>query len=245
MMLFATRTFSWNEIMSLVLGNTFRRQAVDWARALFNLPSFVILDTETTGLGRDDELVSVGIVDSHGTVLLDTLIKPMKSIPWYVTRIHGIANKHVADAPGFSEVYPEMARLLSDQVLVVYNLSFDERMILQDRRRYGLSAYKPREAHCAMQWFARFYGASSSRYGSFRWQKLTESVPPPHVNGKLAVVGHTHDRGGEIFVVRHLICLDTFCYGGGWLTAMEFPSRQIWQADAAGRLRGTPLPKPT
>lgn len=72
---------------------------------------------------------------------------------------------------------------------------------------------------------------------ALRWQKLTETVPTQHVNGKLAVVGHTHDRGGEIFVVRHLVCLDTFCYGGGWLTAMDFPSRQVWQADAAGRLR--------
>ena len=75
---------------------------------------------------------------------------------------------------------------------------------------------------------------------ALRWQKLSESVPPPHVNGKLAVVGHTHDQGGEIFMVGHLICLDTYCYGGGWLTAMEFPSRKIWQADLAGRLRPDP-----
>ncbi len=72
---------------------------------------------------------------------------------------------------------------------------------------------------------------------SLRWQKLTDVVPGPHVSGKLAVVGHTHDRGGEIFTVGHLVCLDTFCYGGGWLTAMEFPSRKIWQADRDGRLR--------
>jgi serine/threonine protein phosphatase 1 len=72
---------------------------------------------------------------------------------------------------------------------------------------------------------------------ALRWQKLTEFVPPPHINGKLAVLGHTHDRGGEIFSVGHLICLDTYCYGGGWLTAMEFPSREIWQADALGRMR--------
>lgn len=76
---------------------------------------------------------------------------------------------------------------------------------------------------------------------SLRWQKLTEVVPPPHINGKLAVVGHTHDRGGEIFSLRHLICLDTYCYGGGWLTAMEFPSREIWQADMLGRLRPSSL----
>lgn len=72
---------------------------------------------------------------------------------------------------------------------------------------------------------------------ALRWQKLTEVVPGPHVSGKLAVVGHTHDRGGEIFNVRHLICLDTFCYGGGWLTAMEFPSGRLWQADIEGRMR--------
>ena len=72
---------------------------------------------------------------------------------------------------------------------------------------------------------------------SLRWQKLSEVVPGPHMSGKLAVVGHTHDRGGEIFMVRHLVCLDTFCYGGGWLTAMEFPSRKLWQADQEGKLR--------
>lgn len=70
-----------------------------------------------------------------------------------------------------------------------------------------------------------------------RWQKLTEVVPAPHTSGKLAVVGHTHDRAGEIFAVPHLVCLDTYCYGGGWLTAMEFPSRRTWQADPSGRLR--------
>ncbi len=72
---------------------------------------------------------------------------------------------------------------------------------------------------------------------ALRWQKLTETVPPPHMNGKLAVVGHTHDRDGQIFKLRHLVCIDTFCYGGGWLTAMEFPSRKVWQADLSGRLR--------
>ncbi len=72
---------------------------------------------------------------------------------------------------------------------------------------------------------------------SLRWQKLTEYVPGPHKNGKRAVVGHTHDRGGEIFNVGHLICLDTFCYGGGWLTAMEIGTDRIWQSNVEGQLR--------
>ncbi len=70
-----------------------------------------------------------------------------------------------------------------------------------------------------------------------RWVKLTESIPEPHFSGRRAVVGHTHDRGGEIFSLGHLICLDTYCYGGGWLTAMDMASGQLWQANVEGKLR--------
>ncbi|MCC7338927.1 MAG: serine/threonine protein phosphatase [Pirellulaceae bacterium] len=70
-----------------------------------------------------------------------------------------------------------------------------------------------------------------------RWQKLTDSTPAPHVSGKRAVVGHTHDQDGEIFDIGHLICLDTYCYGGGWLTALDMNSGEIWQSNMAGELR--------
>jgi serine/threonine protein phosphatase 1 len=72
---------------------------------------------------------------------------------------------------------------------------------------------------------------------TLRWQKLTEITPGPHRNGKRAVVGHTHDRHGEIFDIGHLTCIDTYCYGGGWLTALDVTTGTLWQADAEGRLR--------
>ncbi|MCA9126812.1 MAG: serine/threonine protein phosphatase [Planctomycetales bacterium] len=70
-----------------------------------------------------------------------------------------------------------------------------------------------------------------------RWLKLTESTPPPHFSGKRAIVGHTHDHGGEIFDIGHLVCIDTYCYGGGWLTALDCDSGEIWQTDVDGNLR--------
>jgi serine/threonine protein phosphatase 1 len=69
-----------------------------------------------------------------------------------------------------------------------------------------------------------------------RWVKLTERMPGPHVSGKIAVVGHTHDRQGEILKLPHLICLDTYCYGGRWLTAMDLNSQMVWQATRQGEL---------
>lgn len=70
-----------------------------------------------------------------------------------------------------------------------------------------------------------------------RWQSLRDGVPQPHVSGKTAVVGHTANHQGEIVDFGHLICLDTCCYGGGWLTAMEMNSRQVFQTNQDGEVR--------
>jgi len=70
-----------------------------------------------------------------------------------------------------------------------------------------------------------------------RWVKITNSLPAPHQSGKIAIVGHTHDRLGEIFRIPHLICIDTYCYGGKWLTALELGTDCIWQSSPEGVLR--------
>ncbi len=75
---------------------------------------------------------------------------------------------------------------------------------------------------------------------TLRWLKLTDYTPGPHQSGKRAFVGHTHDRAGEIFDIGHLTCIDTYCYGGGWLTALDVASGQIWQANQSGETRQVP-----
>lgn len=70
-----------------------------------------------------------------------------------------------------------------------------------------------------------------------RWYSLTQGIPAPHSSGKVAVVGHTANRDGEVMATDHLICLDTYCYGGGWLTAMDMNTREVWQANKQGELR--------
>jgi len=69
------------------------------------------------------------------------------------------------------------------------------------------------------------------------WTSLREFEPGPHISGKTAVVGHTSQKDGEVLDLGHLICVDTYCYGGGWLTLMDLESGQTWQADFDGRLR--------
>jgi serine/threonine protein phosphatase 1 len=63
---------------------------------------------------------------------------------------------------------------------------------------------------------------------TLRWLSMRDSVPWPHVSGKIAVVGHTPQD--EVLNIGHLVCLDTGCAYGGKLTAMEMGSGAIWQA---------------
>ncbi len=70
-----------------------------------------------------------------------------------------------------------------------------------------------------------------------RWESLRNGSPGPHVSGKKAIVGHSSQKGGEILDLGHLICIDTYCYGGGWLTALEVHTDEVWQANRLGELR--------
>ncbi len=70
------------------------------------------------------------------------------------------------------------------------------------------------------------------------WESLKTRHPGPHGAGKTAIVGHTSQKNGEILDLGYLLCIDTCCYGQGWLTALEVDSGRVWQADKEGRMRG-------
>lgn len=70
-----------------------------------------------------------------------------------------------------------------------------------------------------------------------RWESLWQRVPARHRSGKTGIVGHTAQHSGEVWDLGHLKCIDTYCHGGGWLTALEPATGALWQADREGRLR--------
>ena len=70
------------------------------------------------------------------------------------------------------------------------------------------------------------------------WDKIRPTPPGPHCSGKTVIVGHTAQRSGNILDLGHLKCIDTCCYGDGFLTALEVQTGQIWQADKTGKERG-------
>lgn len=71
------------------------------------------------------------------------------------------------------------------------------------------------------------------------WMHLMR-IPPPHVSGKQVIVGHTPQRDCSILDAGHVVCIDTWCFGEGCLTAYDVQTKQLWQANKEGRLLQVP-----
>ena len=69
------------------------------------------------------------------------------------------------------------------------------------------------------------------------WEHLGEKLPAPHCSGKHVFLGHTPQANFEIGYFGHFTCIDTYCFGGGWLTGVDVESGEIWQVSQKGKIR--------
>lgn len=148
-------------------------------KAMIRQGDFVVLDSETTGLGGDAEICQIAVVDARGIVLIDTLVKPTQSIPAEATAIHGITDEMVADAPSWPEVFDRVEAAIGDRDVVIYNAEYDLRVMRQSYEAHGRTDWidrLPNTSWCAMETFAEIYGEWSDYRQSYRWQKLATAV---------------------------------------------------------------------
>jgi DNA polymerase-3 subunit epsilon len=131
------------------------------------------LDTETTGLGPNDEIVEVSLLDTQGEILVDSLVKPTRSIPRDAITIHGITDEMVADAPTWEQVWPSVEAQISGNEVAIYNADFDLRMMRQSHNIHKM-VWNVEESKffCIMILYAAFNGEWDFKRGSFRWQSL-------------------------------------------------------------------------
>jgi DNA polymerase-3 subunit epsilon len=101
---------------------------------------FAIIDTETTGFGKNDRIVEVAVVLMDETEIInewETLVNPERDIS--NSDIHGITPDLVSMAPSFAEIADSLASLINDRIIVAHNISFDERMLSQEFSRTNLN----------------------------------------------------------------------------------------------------------
>jgi DNA polymerase-3 subunit epsilon len=156
-----------------------QRSAVSaWARQILD-SDIVVLDTETTGLWPEDEIVEIAVVDRNGKVLLNQRIQPLDPSRLLkrdkrgtcAADIHGIRPHMLEREPRFPDIAPALQDLLFMKPVVIYNAEYDTRMLNQDYARHRL-APPLYHADCAMTRFAEYWGEWNHARGSYRWFKL-------------------------------------------------------------------------
>jgi DNA polymerase-3 subunit epsilon len=150
-----------------------RREAIAWTRALLDAADdWVILDTETTGLGLTDEVIQIGIIAPDGSVMLDSMVRPQnrRSIPAAASAVHGITIEQLANAPTFPELAPRLEEILRGRI-IAYNAAYDRRLVQQTALLCGVRAPQSRW-ECAMRAYSRFVGEWDSRKNDYRFQRL-------------------------------------------------------------------------
>ncbi|MEV6527785.1 3'-5' exonuclease [Longispora sp. NPDC051575] len=156
-----------------------RAAAARWAAEVLADPDATILDTETTGL-YDAYAVQLAVLDVPGDrLLLDTLLHPGEPIPTDATRIHGIEDQDVADAPRLADLWPQLVEALDGKRLVIYNRAFDMEILRNEARRLpgeragaALAWLAGLRVECAMERYAEWWGQWSDYWGSYTWQRL-------------------------------------------------------------------------
>lgn len=102
---------------------------------------YAIIDVETTGTSASyGKLTEIAIILHNGFDVTDTfttLINPECNIPYNITRLTGITNDMVENAPKFYEVAKKIVELTGGRIFVAHNAQFDYSFIKEEFKRLG------------------------------------------------------------------------------------------------------------
>lgn len=84
-------------------------------------------------------MCEIAIIDTAGTVLLDTLVNPGIPIAAAATAVHGITDHDVVSSPTAAEVLPRIVQIIGRRQVLAYNAPFDRAVLLREAQRTGTS----------------------------------------------------------------------------------------------------------
>lgn len=113
---------------------------------MFDGPA-VFVDIETNGgsgdRGRITEIALIRVEDGEIVEEYSSLVNPGGVLPYWITRLTGITNEDVADAPYFDEIAPEVSRILDGAIFVAHNVRFDFSFVKRQLEAVGYT-FRPK-----------------------------------------------------------------------------------------------------
>lgn len=108
---------------------------------LAEFPSdYTVIDIETTGLSsKRNEIIELSALKIRNDIItgqFSTLIKPVKPISSFITKLTGITNEMVENSPMIKEVLPDFMEFLKDDCIMGHNVHFDINFIYENLMRH-------------------------------------------------------------------------------------------------------------
>ena len=165
-----------------------------------------VLDVETTGLDpQKDRVISVSVLvfDFQTAAYeqridgqtFDALVNPRIPIPTEATKVHGIKDRHVAEAEPFSAVAARLREFIGTRPLVGHNVQFDKRFLNAELKRAGERMLTKNRGYCTQQ---RLREHMSALYGiQRRYWSLDDLVAQLNIDGR---VGKQHNAAEDVLL---------------------------------------------
>lgn len=104
----------------------------------------IFIDLETTGPNPAvDRITEIGIVEvsAQGVRSWSTLVNPQTPIPPFISRLTGISDDMVRDAPTFGALEQEVRHRLQDGLFIAHNARFDYGFLRNAFKRIGTNLH--------------------------------------------------------------------------------------------------------
>ncbi|MEO3433699.1 exonuclease domain-containing protein [Inquilinus sp. CAU 1745] len=126
----------------------------------------VVVDVETTGLTKEDRIVSLGAIElldhAPSGAMLHLVFNPGIKSHWAARRAHGLADRYLSFQPPFEDHGREIREFIGTARVVGHNIAFDIEMLNREFIRCGLPTLLLANSFCTMGEFRSRYPGQRS-----------------------------------------------------------------------------------
>ena len=107
---------------------------------LLDINNFVVIDTETTGMTANDEVIELAVVDMDGTVLYDSTFCPITEVNPFAASVNNLTNDCLCSSPKFTDEWDKIKSFIGNKKILAHNTKFDQRIIKQTLEKYNIDS---------------------------------------------------------------------------------------------------------
>ena len=139
-----------------------KKFVIDECNKILNNPEdYLLMDAEMTGVGNDDEIIELALVDLNGNEIYHELFYPEAPISIEAGYIHQIKEEDLFDSPRFAEAWPAIFEQIKGKTLLIYNARSDIQMMYQTLKKQKAKSPMIKNL-CVQQLYEKFCGLKRS-----------------------------------------------------------------------------------